>query len=414
MSETELLPSRVDPEARQERRRRRSLRRRGIAGSAVAIPIVLIVALALSRLGGGKPIAAPIPLGNAVEGQQVTYLLVGMRSGDVSGEADWLSVFAIDSSGRNPLTLFIPTATLTDIPGYGYDSIGKAMALGRVPLQEITVENMLGIQIDHTMVVPDTLLSRLVDKAGGIQVNVKTALLAPQGANVLVPVFQPGVQRFGGAKAIRYIEYQGPGESELARFERARAFWEALFARYPGDQSSGLARIVRGFGADLVTDAPPADVGAFFASFASAGADARSYRTLPVDAIGSGGSQEAYSLDQSQYDSDVAKLLSPSRPPGVSGRAVRVQILNGNGQPEIGLHVADLLVPAGFRIADTGNASSFGFRRTRILVYRDADLAIAQRIRKLLGVGQIEVSVTRQTVVDVTIVVGSDFVPQNQ
>jgi len=88
-------------------------------------------------------------------------------------------------------------------------------------------------------------------------------------------------------------------------------------------------------------------------------------------------------------------------------------VLNGNGEPETGLAVADLLVPAGFRIADTGNARSFDFTRTRIIVYRETDLPIAVRIRDLLGLGAIEISRTQQTIVDVTVVVGRDFVARH-
>jgi anionic cell wall polymer biosynthesis LytR-Cps2A-Psr (LCP) family protein len=415
MSETELLPTRVDPAARSDRRRRRNLRRRAVAAAAAGIPLLVILILLLTQVGGDKtPAAAPRPVGNSAEGDQVTYLLVGSRTGDASGQADWLSVMAIDRAGRAPLTFFIPTSTLTEIPGYGYDSAGKALALGRVPLQEITIENMLGISIDHTMLVPDTLLSRMVDRAGGVDVTVKSRLLAPQGTDRLVPVFQPGRQHFDGRRAVRFFEYQGSDEDELARFARAQSFWEALYARFAGTDASKLASIVAGFGSQLITDAPPNDAGAFFAAFAGAGAAAREYEPLPVEAVGGGGSDDAFRVKQDELEARVAALFAGSRPSPGPGAGIRVQILNGNGEPEVGLAVANLLVPAGFRIADTGNASSFGFRRTRIVVYREADLPVAQRIRALLRLGQIEIGRTRQTIVDVTIVVGRDFAARNQ
>ena len=379
----------------------------------MAAPILVIIVVLLTQLGGGKPAAAPRPVGNAAEGGQVTYLLVGMRNGDVSGQADSLTLMAIDRAGLHPLTVFIPTATLTEIPGYGYDSAGKAMALGRVPLTEITMENLLGIEIDHTMLVPDSMMSRLVDRAGGVSVTIKTPLMAQRGANRLVPVFQPGTRRLNCATAVRFLQYVGPDEDELARFDRARAIWEGLFARYAGTEAPGLARIVAGFGSSLITDASPADVGAFFASFAGAGSDLRSYRSLPVSAVGSG-EETAFRMDQQRYDGDLGALLAPSRPAGATATPVRVQILNGNGEPEIGLQVAKLLVPAGFRIADTGNAANFGFRRTRIVAYSDAGLPAARRIRALLGVGSIEIGRTPQSIVDVTVVVGADFVPAGQ
>src|SRR2546430_7979407 len=118
------------------------------------------------------------------------------------------------------------------------------MARGRVPVQEIRAENMLGIQIDRTMLVPDALLSRLVDRAGGVEVTVKKPLLAPQGADRLVPVFQPGTQRLDGGKTVRYIQYQGADEDELARFERAQAVWEALYSRFEGKDAARLGSIM--------------------------------------------------------------------------------------------------------------------------------------------------------------------------
>jgi anionic cell wall polymer biosynthesis LytR-Cps2A-Psr (LCP) family protein len=415
MSETELLPTRVDPGARSDRRRRRSIKRRVVAAAAAGIPILIIVIVLLTQVGGSKtPAAAPRAVGNSAEGGQVTYLLVGTRADDVSGQADWLSVMAIDRAGRSPVTLFIPTTTLTEIPGYGYDSTGKAMALGRVPLQEITVENLLGIQIDHAMVVPDTMVSKVVDRAGGLEMTVKQRLLAPQGADRLVPIFQAGRQSFDGRKAVRFLEYQGPDENELARFARAQSFWEALYGRFAGEDATKLGSIVAGLGSELITDAPPSDVGAFFAAFAGAGAAARSYIPLPVEAVGGGGAEDAFRVKQSEVEARVASLFAASRPTPAAGAGARLQILNGNGEPEIGLAVASLLVPAGFRIADTGNASSFGFARTRIVVYRAADVPVAQRIRALLRVGQIEIARTRQTIVDVTIVVGRDFAARSQ
>lgn len=410
MSDVGTLPSRVDPGARRSRRRRRSLRRLLAVAGAIGLPLAVIVAVALTQLGGPASAPAPPFAATSAEGEQVTYLFVGTRAGDASGQADWLSLLAIDDDGAKPVTILIPTATLTEVPGFGYDSVGKAMALGRVPLQELAVENMLGVSIDHTLVVADSMLKALVDRAGGVEVNVSKALFVPKG-NRSVPVFQPGLQRFDGTKAVRYLQHQAETESELDRLGRAKVLWEAMYAGFAG-RSGELARIVSGFGASLVTDAPPRDAGAFFAAFA--GADARTYRTLPVEVISSGGVEDSFRAEQDDLDQFVAGLLSASRLETSPGRTVRVQILNGNGEPEAGLGVANLLVPEGFRIADTGNASSFSFARTKIVVYRSEDLAVAQQIRKILGVGQIEVGRTRQTIVEVTVVVGRDFIARHQ
>lgn len=410
---TDTLP-RVSPGARQERRRRRALRRRlGIAGAA-AVPIIVLIVLALTQIGGGGTATVTVPVGDEGAGAQITYLLVGTRADDTTGSAAWLTLLAVDRDGTHPLTVFVPTATLTEIPGFGFDSIGKAMALGRLPLQEVAVENMLGVTVDHTMIVSEQLVSRLVDSAEGIEITVPQRLLAPSGTDRLVPVFEAGRQRFDGPKAVRYLQYRGESEDELASFVRAQQIWEALYEEFHGDRAEDLVAIATTLlNASPVTDAPPADAAAFLSAFAAAREDDRAYRTLPVEAVAGGGAEDAFRVQQTRLDELVRTLLAGSLPPDAPGRGARVQILNGNGEPEIGLAVADLLVPAGFRIADTGNASSFGFSRTRIVVYRETDLPIAQRIRALLGVGTIEISRTQQTIVDLTIVVGRDFVARH-
>jgi len=244
----DTLTHRAEPGARQERRRRRALRRRLATGATIGIPILVLLIVAIAGSGSRTSIA-PGSLGGAAEGSQITYLLVGTRADDPSGQADWLSLMAVDRSGRQPVTIFIPTATQAELPGYGFDSLGKALALGRVPLQQIAVENVLQVHIDHTVIVPDTALRKLFDRAGGIDVTVRAKLLRPQGADTLVPAFEPGRQHLDPARALAYFEYQGSDEDELARLARAKDVWQALYARFGEKRSNDLATIVTSLGA---------------------------------------------------------------------------------------------------------------------------------------------------------------------
>jgi LCP family protein required for cell wall assembly len=403
---TDTLP-RLEPTSRRERRRRRLLRRRAVLGAAGLAALATLAALAFLRPGGG-PAPRP-PVAGAAEGEQVTYLLVGVRSGNETGAANWLTLFAVDRAGRRPVAVFLPTAALVEVPGFGFDALGKAMALGGVRLQTLAVANALGIGIDHTAVVSDDLLAAIVDAAGGVEVTVPGRLLAAEGADRMVPAFEPGRQRLDGRRAVAYLAYRGPGEDELARIVRQQQLWEALAARFAGARSEELRRIVAGLGDRVVSDASPAEVGSFLASFLAADPAARTYRTLAVAPVGTAGPGEAFRLDEEGTAELVEALLGPSRPPPGPGVGARVQVLNGTGVPQIGVAVASRLVPAGFRIADSGNASSFDFRRTRIVVYREEDLAVGERVRALLGVGEVEIGRTPQSVVDVTIVVGDDF-----
>jgi polyisoprenyl-teichoic acid--peptidoglycan teichoic acid transferase len=91
---------------------------------------------------------------------------------------------------------------------------------------------------------------------------------------------------------------------------------------------------------------------------------------------------------------------------------VRVQILNGNGAPGIGEQVASELVGEGFRVVLSGNADRLDYAETLIVIYESTPEAqeSAERVRDLLGVGEVQVSVQPQGIVDLTIVVGKDFI----
>jgi LytR cell envelope-related transcriptional attenuator len=69
------------------------------------------------------------------------------------------------------------------------------------------------------------------------------------------------------------------------------------------------------------------------------------------------------------------------------------------------------LVGQGFRVILSGNASRFTYKRTHIVTYESSDeaRAIAEEARELLGVGVVRVSAQEQGIVDLTVVVGKDF-----
>jgi hypothetical protein len=93
---------------------------------------------------------------------------------------------------------------------------------------------------------------------------------------------------------------------------------------------------------------------------------------------------------------------------GPATEAVPVIVLNGNGVPGIGEAVAERIIPGGFRVAVSQNASNFDHAETLIVVGSPDDVALAERVRDLLGVGSVSVSVG-SGIAPVTIVVGKDF-----
>jgi LCP family protein required for cell wall assembly len=69
--------------------------------------------------------------------------------------------------GRNA-TLSIPRDTVVDIPGHGRNKINSAYAFGGAALATKTIENYLGIEVNHVIEVNFENFPQLIDALGGI------------------------------------------------------------------------------------------------------------------------------------------------------------------------------------------------------------------------------------------------------
>jgi hypothetical protein len=169
-----------------------------------------------------------------------------------------------------------------------------------------------------------------------------------------------------------------------------------------------LASAVKSAGAALgESDASAEEHGAFFAALADLPPEDLTITALPVRPI-SAGESELYATDEAELLAFVEETIGidQERP-----QEIRVQVLNGNGVPGIGQEVASQLVGEGFRVILSGNARRLNYRKTLVIAYDNSaeGVALAERARDLLGVGEVQVSAQQQGIVDLTIVVGKDF-----
>jgi LCP family protein required for cell wall assembly len=121
---------------------------------------------AQARLGGGVGLTSP----------QTTLVLGSDRrtpgtkepGASVSGPSRSDSIMLIRSGGGHSQKLSIPRDTIVDIPGHGRDKINAAYAVGGPALTIQTIEQYLGIDIDHVFLVNFANFPSLIDAMGGI------------------------------------------------------------------------------------------------------------------------------------------------------------------------------------------------------------------------------------------------------
>ena len=141
---------------------------------------------------------------------KVLVLGEGDPGHDGAGLTDTMMVLSIDTTSKRVAQISVPRDLRVNIPGYGYNKINAANAYGGVPLAEQTVSNTLGIPINYYVLTNFTGLKDLVDAVGGIDVNVKDALVDPEYPcdndqyKVCGLDIEPGQQHMNGTVALQY------------------------------------------------------------------------------------------------------------------------------------------------------------------------------------------------------------------
>ena len=322
-----------------------------------------------------------------------------------------LLVVASDRSTGEATVLLIPTATVTDVPGFGSFTLEEAWDLGGSSLVAVTVDNLLGLRIDGVLVKDEASWAAWFEPVGGASIDIPSRIVARDGPTAGSVRFEAGTEFLTPARIGEYLTVRAEGETELQSLPRAQQVLAALSRELTSEPDA--LDVVVNVSRTLPGTATPERVRAVVGELAEARAeDAATTITLPIVPLGTG-PDEVYRPDEERLDALMSDRFANSRDVDDSGTRMAVQILNGNARPGIGQDVADALADGRYRIVLTGNADRFTYRETRILIYSDdpADLAAAQDISDRLGVGVIERSGTPQSVVDVTIIVGADFPP---
>lgn len=171
---------------------------------------------------------------------RTNVLILGKGDPGHAGQelSDSIMVVSFNKATKQVATISIPRDTEANIPGYGYRKINNANALGGSELATKTVSGLLGLPIDYTIVTNFSGLSKLVDAVGGLDIDVKEALIDSEypcannewlrcGINI-----QPGLQHMDGAKVLEYTRCRkGTCGNDFGRAARQQEVIALLMAK---------------------------------------------------------------------------------------------------------------------------------------------------------------------------------------
>lgn len=227
---------------RQGRRwpRRRVLRwvLGGVAGLVVvAVLAAVAFTLVLGRTfdDGRKTLAQPFPSVRAprpagAASASVNILLLGQDADSVDGqrpqfigkdEADTVMLVHVPADRQHLYVMSILRYSNVEVPNHGMQPLNTAMAIGGVPLQVQTVEQLLGVRLDHVVTLDLAGMKDLTDSLGGVSVQ-NPVRFTNDGYT-----FAPGAQRLTGAQALAYVRNGAHG----AAGDNTRAQAQAAYFR---------------------------------------------------------------------------------------------------------------------------------------------------------------------------------------
>jgi hypothetical protein len=397
----EQAPSAAGPSAR---------RGRTVVVLTAALALIAAAGLAVSVRAprDAAPPPPPAPAAAADRTQRTVVLAVA----DPGRPASGVALLANDSRARSASVLLLPTRLLAAVPGQGSLPLARAFALPGGAAAN-AVADTVGVTVDGFWTLPPGLLGGLVNRLGGVRVDVDTDVLGPPaGAGGRVVIVRAGEHRLDGTAAVAYAGWLGDGEAELARLPRLQGVLDGILAALPADPVR-VATLLRSLGPGSRSTAGPDRLAALLVALAAArDGDAPLFDALPVLPIDTGGQLTSYRVDPARLSALVSRTLAasvPARRPG----AAHVLVLDGIGRPGLGEGIRSHLIDAGFGYAGVRNAARFGEPRSVVLV---SDAAAhsrrdGEKVAAALGLPADSVRVSRQeqSVADVLVLIGADY-----
>ena len=207
-------------------------------------PWLLMLAVFLTAALGGAYFASNSLTEKPLEKKQseelltakdkATIMIMGVdeRDDDV-GRSDTLMIASIDPKTNQASLLSVPRDTRVKIKGHGFDKVNAAYAYGKERLSQDTVENLLGVNIDHYIIINTKSFKKIIDAIGGIDIDVPKRMHYEDpwdDDGGLIIDFQPGMQHMDGAKAVTYVRYRDE-EGDLGRIRRQQDFVRACMEK---------------------------------------------------------------------------------------------------------------------------------------------------------------------------------------
>ena len=177
-----------------------------------------------------------------------TILLVGTDASENPADpwtgtrTDTIILLNIDANSKSINAISVPRDSKVFLPHeFGIQKINAAHALGGIQLTKETLEETLGIKINHYIMVNDAAVEKAVDILGGVPIYVEKEMHYHDYSGKLHVNLNKGLNILDGRNAVGYLRFRKDGLGDIGRTQRQQWFLRGLLEKLQSPQT--IARI---------------------------------------------------------------------------------------------------------------------------------------------------------------------------
>lgn len=177
-----------------------------------------------------------------------TILLVGTDAAENPSDpwtgtrTDTIILLNIDAANKSVNAISVPRDSKVFLPhDFGIQKINAAHALGGIQLTKETLEETLGIKINHYIMVNDAAVEKAVDVLGGVPIYVEKEMHYHDYSGKLHINLNKGLNILDGRSSVGYLRFRKDGLGDIGRTQRQQWFLRGLLEKLQSPQA--IARI---------------------------------------------------------------------------------------------------------------------------------------------------------------------------
>lgn len=238
---------------------------------------------------------------NKFSDEVVNIALFGIdgRTATEKGRSDSTMIASFDKKHKKIKLISLMRDSFVDIDGHGKDKLNHAYAFGGPELAIKTINQNFGLNIKDYISVNFEDLGNIIDKLGGVDINVKdyevkyinqyvddlSHITNLKAKNITAP----GKQNLSGIQAVAYSRIRYAGDGDYERTERQRNVLEAIFNKVSNYPISKIPSTVSELLPFVETSLSATDIISLGTQVISSGTKTVEQERFPTDSNSEGG-----------------------------------------------------------------------------------------------------------------------------